>query len=243
MRSLAIALPILILTATLVLAPPIRAATGATVVYPNGVASFTVPASQYLNVFTTGSSSARVEKQVGYANFPTAWALETNGVVSNQEVTFGPYTTATVIRIKAGTDRVFYSVGALAAVIPCLNAGPALVVHGQLAPVAQTTTVTLLANDLMSGIVTATQSSGATVAYTLPTGTLTDAASNLQINEGFEWSIINLSTGANTITLTAGSGHTIVGNAIVGVASSSVSGSARWYTRKTAANTFVTYRL
>jgi hypothetical protein len=83
------------------------------------------------------------------------------------------------------------------------------------------------------------------VAYTLPTGTLMDAASGLSINQGFQWSLINLSaSAANTITLTAGTAHTIVGDAITQAAGQATGGNAsRWFTRKTAANTFVTYRI
>jgi hypothetical protein len=60
--------------------------------------------------------------------------------------------------------------------------------------------------------------------------------------------LINLSAAAlDTITLTAAAGHTIVGNAIVQSANAATGGvygnSAHWRTRKTAANTFITYRV
>jgi hypothetical protein len=140
-----------------------------------------------------------------------------------------------------------YSVGLLAASLPVLAQQPRNV-YTQLAPISYTTTQTLLAPDLMTGIITATHTAGGTVAYTLPTGTLTDAATGLYINQGFEWTLINLSAAAaDTITLTAGTGHTIVGTAVVPSAHSTTGllygNAARWFTRKTAANTFITYRI
>lgn len=95
---------------------------------------------------------------------------------------------------------------------------------------------TLTAANLIGGIVTSTATaSGATL--TLPTGTNVDSAfQELQVNQAFEWSVINL--GSYYITMAANTGHTIVGNA-----SLYNLGSGRFLTRKTAANTFVTYRI
>jgi len=52
----------------------------------------------------------------------------------------------------------------------------------------------------------------------------------------FEWSVIN--TGSGTCTIGAGTGHTIVGSTTVAAGAS-----GRFASRRTAANTFVTYRL
>jgi hypothetical protein len=123
----------------------------------------------------------------------------------------------------------------------------ASVVQG--AVTAKTTAVTLTPADLRSGIITATQSSGATVAYTLPTGTVMDLSGTIQVNEAFDWTLINLSAeAADTITVTAGTNHSIVGVPICASVHSSTGGagdgsSSRWRTRKTAPNTFVTYRI
>jgi CO dehydrogenase/acetyl-CoA synthase alpha subunit len=59
---------------------------------------------------------------------------------------------------------------------------------------------------------------------------------------------MNLSAAAaDTITVTAGTGHTIVGIPIVQSVHSTTGGitgaSSTWRTRKTAANTFVSYRV
>jgi hypothetical protein len=106
----------------------------------------------------------------------------------------------------------------------------------QAAPISKSAAATLTVADLLNRLI---QYTGAAAALTLPTGTLTDAgflAGSAAVNSSFEWIVINTGTGVATIT--AGTGHTIVGAAAVAAASS-----ARFLTRKTAANTFVTYRI
>jgi hypothetical protein len=105
----------------------------------------------------------------------------------------------------------------------------------QPAPGTQDATGTLTAAQLLGGIITS--STAAAVSGTLPTGTLLDAAAGLEIGEAIEWVVIN--TGAtNAFTIIAATGHTIVGSAIVALSSS-----GRFRSRKTAANTIVTYRV
>jgi hypothetical protein len=60
--------------------------------------------------------------------------------------------------------------------------------------------------------------------------------SGIYTNMTFEWSIIN--TGAGVCTVGAGIDHTIVGSGTVAIGES-----ARFASRRTAANTFVSYRL
>lgn len=115
-------------------------------------------------------------------------------------------------------------------------------------PTAETTAVTLTIAKLLTGIITATHTVGATQAYTLPTGALIDAWPAFNIGDSFDWSLINLSAAAlDTVTVTADTGHTIVGNPIVQSAHSSTGGvygnSSLWRTKKTAASVFVSYRL
>jgi hypothetical protein len=221
-------------------------------VYPFGKVTVEVPVDQYINIAARGAP-VKVFKQVGgpasnsVARF-TPETTVTGGVLTNREVTFGPYTVATTIMIQTGADPAYYSVGALAAALPVLRSSPRLA-YTQLGPVASNATATLLASDLMAGIITSTQATGATITLTLPTGTLTDAAAGIQIGQAFEWSLINLSAAAaDTVTLAAGTGHTIVGAVLIPSSHSTTGGldgtnSARFLTRKTAANTFITYRL
>ena len=219
------------------------------VVYPFGTEEVSVPIDQYINVFCAGDNSARVYKSTGgpSTNTPKRFTLETSGTVTNKETVFGPYTSATTIKIQAGADPVFYSVGALAASLVVLRNSPRIS-YNQVAPVAYNSALTLLTSDLMGGLITSTQATGATIALTLPTGTLADAAAGLEIGMGFEWSLLNLSAAAaDTVTLTAGTGHTIVGPPIVQSVHATTGGitgaTARWLTKKTAANTFITYRI
>lgn len=102
------------------------------------------------------------------------------------------------------------------------------------APAAVNVTATLTTAQTLGGIITST--TAAAVAGTVPLGTDLDAAAGLAIDEGFDLTII--ATGANAFTLTANTGITIVGTAAVATATS---GTFRF--RKTAANTFVAYRL
>lgn len=107
------------------------------------------------------------------------------------------------------------------------------------APTAYTATGTLTIAELQTRIVTATSASA--VALTLPTGTLTDAglaAGSLKVGQSFDWAVINLGSSSGAVTMTAGTDHTYVGAAVV-----AISTSATFRTRKTAANTFVTYRV
>lgn len=108
--------------------------------------------------------------------------------------------------------------------------------YAQPAPAAVNATATLTVANLKTGIITST--TAAAVTMTLPTGTDTEAGFNgLFTNFSFEWSVIN--TGAtNAVTVQAGTAHTLVGS---GTVAAGVSG--RFVSRRTAANTFVTYRL
>jgi len=104
---------------------------------------------------------------------------------------------------------------------------------------ALTATTTLTIAQLLTYIVRVTSASA--VALTLPTGTLTDAGvlNGLSVvNNSFLWIVINTGSSSGAITMTAGTGHTYVGNATV-----AINTSAQFQTVKTATNTFVTYRI
>lgn len=106
-------------------------------------------------------------------------------------------------------------------------------------PAAYTGDGTLTVAELIGRLITATKATA--VALTLPTGTLTDAGlfgGSAVVGDAFDWEIINLGSSTGAVTLGAGTAHTIVGNAVV-----AISTTGRFRTRKTAANTFVTYRV
>lgn len=106
-------------------------------------------------------------------------------------------------------------------------------------PTAKTADATLTIAELLTRIVTATKATA--VALTLPLGTDTDAGFNggaAVVNQSFEWTVINLGSVSGAVTMTASAGHTYVGAAVVAIATS-----AKFRTVKTAANTYVTYRI
>ena len=150
---------------------------------------------------------------------------------------------------KDGGDTIVVASGGKVDV----EAGGALNMRGfaaqiQPTPNTQTAAVTLTIANLLTGIIEATPTTGATRAYTLPTGSDVDAGVTMVADDSFDWCLINLQATAATDTITvtaASSGHTIVGNAIVASANASrIDGSSAIFrTRKTAANTFVTYRI
>ena len=117
----------------------------------------------------------------------------------------------------------------------------------QVAPATMADTGLLTAAQLLTGIIVSTPTAAA--AYTLPTGALLDAAlSSYMINNAaFDFSIINLSgTDNDVITLTASVGITIVGSPFVNANQWEVSfyrNVGIFRCRKTAANTFVVYRI
>lgn len=129
-----------------------------------------------------------------------------------------------------------------------LFADPLALNKSQPAPTAKTTDVTLTIAELLTRIITGTHTAGATQTYTLPTGTLCDAGGSFAVDTCFDWILINLSAAAaDTITVAAGADHTVVGNMVVQSAHATTGAlfgnSAVFRTRKTAANTFVTYRI
>ena len=96
--------------------------------------------------------------------------------------------------------------------------------------------VTVTIAMILGGIITGNPS--AARAYTFETGATSDAANaRLRIGEAYDWTVINTNA-TYAITVTASSGHTVVGNMVV-----ALSTSGRFRTVKTAASTFITYRL
>jgi hypothetical protein len=117
--------------------------------------------------------------------------------------------------------------------------GLGIVLMTQQTPTAVTATGTLTIANLLTQIITST--SATAVSLTLPTGTLSDAGisgGTSAVNTSFDYSIINTGSAVGDVTLVAGTGHTIVGSAVVTVGTS-----GGFRCRKTATNTFVSYRV
>ena len=106
-------------------------------------------------------------------------------------------------------------------------------------PSAINASATLTIAQLLTGIITT--NSATAVAFTLPTGTLTDAGilgGLLLVDQSFDWSIVNTGSAVGVITVSGGTNNTLVGSGVLAITTS-----ATFRTRKTAANTFTTYRV
>lgn len=194
------------------------------IIYPQGLATVTIPANESIAVYT--QDVATVSRLLGYPNVPAT--VSVLGTVSNGQTVFGPYAAGATIVVEAGAASVAYAVG----VAPI--ADPVLQTKRQADPGVLNATGTLTAAMIAAGLVTST--TAAAVVATVDTGTVMDAALDLAIGDSFDWSAI--ATGANSFTVTAAAGHTLVGSGVVATVTS-----GHFRTRKTAANTFVTYRL
>lgn len=194
---------------------------------PQGTVTVSVPANESIAVFTQGTCT--VSRLIGFPNYPTSASVL--GTVSNGQTVFGPYTGgADIVLDASGGVQVLYEVG----VSPVVQQ-QRLLAPVQVTPGVLNATGTLTATLCLTGLVTSTTAAGVTA--TLDTGATVELASNWAINDSFDWAVIN--TGANTFTVTAAaSGHTVVG---AGAVTTGTSGQFR--TRKTATDTFVTYRL
>lgn len=194
------------------------------VIYPQGTATVTVAAGDSVAVYTQGT--AQVYQTVGYPNYPSTTELV--GTVSGTQTVFGPYASGATLVIEAGAAEVEYQAGTAPVVLSQYAS------QFQGAPVAVNVTGAVSAAAILGGIVTST--TAAAVAGTVPTGAVMDAAGEFAVGDSVDWSVI--ATGANAFTVTAASGHTLVGDAVVATVTSGL-----FRTRKTAADTFVTYRL
>lgn len=198
---------------------------GSKIIYPNGSAVISVPAGESIAVFTKGS--AQVIHRVGYPNVPAQDSVL--GQVTNGQTVFGSYSSgATIVVNNLGDSNVLYQVGAAPVVTEIYG------LKYQPAPAAVNVTGAVSAAAILGGLVTST--TAAAVDGTIPTGAVMDLAAEFSVDDSVDWSVIN--TGGMTFTVTAASGHTIVGAAAVATATT-----GRFRTRKTAADTFVTYRI
>lgn len=201
-------------------------------VLPNGNSGdIVIPANESIAVACQGT--AQVSRKLGFPNYPDQVTLI--GTVINGQSVFGPYSSGATIIVEAvGGVTAFYEVGTA----PQVQQGR-LVAGVQAAPVdiADGGSMAYTPAAILGGLVTATPSAGRNIQ--LPTGAAMDLASTFAINDFFDWSVITLA--AFALTTTAGaSGHTIVGSGATAATSGSA---ARFRTRKTAADTFVTYRI
>jgi hypothetical protein len=182
-------------------------------------ARISVPDAQSITVFT--QDSADVSKDV-------SGVVTLLGTVTGGQQTFGPFAGGATIIIAAGAYLVMYGIGTT----PVLRETIHYII--QRSPIALDTAQAIPVRALVNGVITSNSLLGITC--TLPTGAALDAISDFRMDDAFEWCVI--AAGLFGFTVGASAGHTIVGAAGVG---SGTSGYFR--TRKTATNTFVTYRV
>lgn len=197
-------------------------------VYAQGRKEITLTAGQLLVVYS--QSACQVLQRLGYPNEPDSLVTPTGGnMLANTEVTFTPAggAAATYV-ILPGAAPASYAVGLTPRVLSQQQS------QTQGAPGVLNATGTLTAAMIAAGLVTST--TAAAVAATLDTGAIMDTSLDMAIGDSFDWAAI--ATGANSFTVTASASHTIVGSGVVATVSA-----ASFRTRKTAAGTFVTYRL
>jgi len=109
------------------------------------------------------------------------------------------------------------------------------VYFAQPTPTSKSTAGTLTIAELLTGII---DCGGSTYNLSLPSGTSVDAGvvAGLAVDGAFEWSLVN--RGGGTVTVVTGINNTLSGSGAVPVSSSGL-----FRTRKTATNTYVTYRV
>lgn len=156
---------------------------------------------------------------------PSLIGNKPNQVPSNGDLGTLAFQDANAVNITGGTSGNVQTLTTLFAVQPT--------------PSAINASATLTIAQLLTRIITT--NSATAVAFTLPTGTLTDAGilnGQLLVDQSFDWSIVNTGSAVGVVTVSGGTANTLVGSGVLAITTS-----ATFRTRKTAANTFVTYRV
>jgi hypothetical protein len=189
------------------------------IVMARSSARIAVPSAQSITVFTQDSADISRDE---------ASVVTPLGTVSMGQQTFGPFAGGATIIIDAGAHSAMYAVGST----PVLRETISYMI--QRAPIAINAAGAIPVSALVNGVITSNSLLGITC--TLPTGAAMDVISDFRPDDAFEWCVI--AAGLFGFTVGASAGHTIVGAAGVG---SGASGYFR--TRRTAPNTFITYRV
>lgn len=198
------------------------------VIFTQGTATVTVPAGEKIAV--QAYSPASVFQEVGFPNFPDSQDLLT--VVEKTTFVSSAFTNATNVTIQAGASGAYFAVG----VSPVITDDGNWQLQGAPGDVADGASMIATAANVLTGIVTATPTT--TRSIQLPTGANLDLATEWAIGESFDFSVITLA--AFALTITVNTGVTIVGSAATAATSGA---SARFRVRKTAADTFIVYRI
>jgi hypothetical protein len=205
-------------------------------IHPNGLVRIIVNAGDRIAAYSR--DSFKVWQIVGRPNRSEKLDL-LQLVQPDTEYRSAVFANGATLGIEGGVAEVLYALGVTAVVTE--NVGR----RAQPTPSAMTVTATITPALMLTGLIVGTHAAGATQTYTLPAGATLDAALEMDVDESIDWALINASgAAADTITVAqAGADHTIVGAAVVVSANGAPANTAMYRTRKTAADTFVTYRL
>jgi len=198
------------------------------VIFTQGTAVVTVPAGEKIAV--QAFSPASVFQEVGFPNFPDSQDLLTT--VENTTYVSPEFTNATIVTIQAGASGAYYSVG----VAPDISNNGNWQPQGAPADIADGGSMVATAANVLTGIITATPTQARNIQ--LPTGANLDLATEWAIGDSFDFTVITLA--AFALTLTVNTNVTIVGSAAT---AATAGAAARFRIRKTAADTFVVYRI
>jgi hypothetical protein len=198
------------------------------IIFAQGTATVAVPAGEKIAV--QAYSPASVFQEVGFPNFPDANDLLS--VVENTTYVSSAFTNATNVTIQAGASGAYYAVG----VAPTISNNGNWQPQGAPANIADGASMIATAAEVLTGIVTATPTT--TRSIQLPLATNLDLATDFAIGDSFDFSVITLA--AFALTITVNTGVTIVGSAATAATSGA---SARFRLRKTAAATYIVYRI
>ena len=200
------------------------------IVPPFGSVDVIVPASGIVTAFSQGAF--QINQQLTNTNVPGVFSnLTSQPAGAAAPFTSSAFANGAVVRIEASGGReVSYDVG----LAPAAKLNRLPTVQGAVVT-AVNVSATLTVPQMAGGLITST--TAAAVALTLPIGSVMDSSGSWNIGEAILWSVI--ATGANAATVTAGaSGHTVVGAGAVATATS-----GNFMTLKTAAATYITYRV
>lgn len=194
---------------------------------------FRVQNSEKMRIFTTGdvniggTAATDGKLEVQAASGSNGYSLSGYGFLKydgTKELWFGGLASGQWQQIKFGTNGtekaridasgVFYKV--------------------QNAPTTKSAAATLTQAEVLTGILSYTATA---VTITMPTGTAMDTSSNFATNSSIDWSVINTGTGTCTVAMPAS------GMSSLGALTVAANTSGLFRLRKTAANTFVLYRL
>ena len=212
-------------------------AVGNNALYTNLSGSSNTAVGAFANTLATGSRNTSIGYEAGSAITTGSYNVVIGGYTGSAPPISFTGSNNIVISDGAANIRAYYTNATSLWTIPNDMAIAGKFYKSQPAPTLTTVATTLTIAQLLTYIISATPTTD--VIYTLPTGTLVDAGTSMDINYCFDWNIVNKS--AFAITMQAGTTHSIdsfpTGGLIVNANSI-----ATFRTTKTAVNTFISYR-